>query len=270
MITSLVYANNVAPTQVTATCKQEYGQACYHYSSVIANNKQWATLTCPEAAATSANDRKDTGIVDKWSTSRNGKGWIDPSLSNMNPKCDRDEYPPVYLVDPTGPVAKDRGTTKAGQRLRVLPASENQAAAKMWTGICFTNALPDSDAAVIDAAANKRAGVVDSTSIDPTSTEYSVAITAAYRPEFTITSFDKKDYGSGTSGDGLKDNPCWPESKAPLDPGWALMTYDEYYDHYGQVTIRNTPMPKGPYNYKQPYDDSLNGKNGGQNKWAWT
>lgn len=167
IITSLVYPNNLAPTQVTAACKPEYGQACYHYSSVIANNKQWATLTCPEAAATSANDRKDTGIVGKWSTSRNGKGWIDPSLSNMSPQCERDEYPPVYLIDPSGPVAQDRGKSKAGQRLRVLPKSENADAAKMWTGICFTNALPNSDSAVIDAAANKRAGGVKRSSIDP-------------------------------------------------------------------------------------------------------
>lgn len=167
IITSLVYPNNLAPTQVTATCKSEYGQACYHYSSVISNNKQWATLTCPEAAATSANDRKDTGIVDKWSTSRNGKGWIEPSLSSMSPQCDRDEYPPVYLIDPSGSVAKDRGTSKAGQRLRVLPKSENADAAKMWTGICFTNALPNTDAAVIDAAANKQAGGVKRKSINP-------------------------------------------------------------------------------------------------------
>lgn len=167
IITSLVYPNNLAPTQVTAACKTEYGQACYHYSSVIANNKQWATLTCPEAAATSANDRKDTGIVDKWSTSRNGKGWIDPGLSSMSPQCDRDEYPPVYLIDPSGSVAKDRGTSKAGQRLRVLPKSENTDAAKMWTGICFTNALPNSDAAVIDAAANKQAGGVKRKNINP-------------------------------------------------------------------------------------------------------
>lgn len=105
------------------------------------------------------------------------------------------------------------------------------------------------------------------------STEYYVAVTAAFRPEFTITSFDKKDYGSGTTGDGLEDNPCWPKSKASLDPGWALMNYDEYYDKYPQVQAkvgtRTYAMPKGPYNYKQLYDGSQGGKNGGQNKWAW-
>lgn len=94
------------------------------------------------------------------------------------------------------------------------------------------------------------------------STEYSVAITAAFRPEFTIADFQKKDYGSGTADDGLEHNPCWPKNLAPLDPGWALMNYDEYNDQYPlKGTTRQTP-----YNYKKAHDANING---GQNKYNW-
>ncbi|KAK8095064.1 chitinase 18-9 [Apiospora hydei] len=29
---------------------------------------------------------------------------------------------------------------------------------------------------------------------------------------------------------GLRDNPCWPSDLAPEDPGWALLTNDEFYE----------------------------------------
>lgn len=164
VITSVIYQANPSTTQVLATCKAEWGQACYHYSSAIANNPTWSTLTCPQAAATETANRKETGIVNKWSTSRNGAGWL-PGLKAT--QCQRDEYPPVYLLDPSGPIAKDRGTSRAGQRLRVLPDSENTGASSMWTGICFTNALPETDAKIIDAVAKKRVGAAKHKSVNP-------------------------------------------------------------------------------------------------------
>lgn len=32
------------------------------------------------------------------------------------------------------------------------------------------------------------------------------------------------------TNDGLDDNPCLPDIVRGTDPGWALLTYDEYYD----------------------------------------
>ncbi|KAF4506259.1 hypothetical protein G6O67_006362 [Ophiocordyceps sinensis] len=47
IITSLSYPATPASLPVTKLCHKAHSQACFHYSSAMANNAQWATLTCP-------------------------------------------------------------------------------------------------------------------------------------------------------------------------------------------------------------------------------
>lgn len=47
IITSLSYPATPASLPVTELCHKAHSQACFHYSSAMANNAQWATLTCP-------------------------------------------------------------------------------------------------------------------------------------------------------------------------------------------------------------------------------
>jgi hypothetical protein len=66
-----------------------------------------------------------------------------------------------------------------------------------------------------------------------------------HRPEFTIGTWEQD---ATVPDDGLRVNPCWPSAIAPADPGFALLTYDPFYQ--GQAP---------PYNYAAAY---VSGKNG--------
>jgi hypothetical protein len=58
IINTMEYSANAQTLQVSKTCSAAYPQACYHYSSVIRQNPSWATLTCPNNAATVKKVRK--------------------------------------------------------------------------------------------------------------------------------------------------------------------------------------------------------------------
>nr|XP_036581124.1 uncharacterized protein CTRU02_09089 [Colletotrichum truncatum]KAF6789297.1 hypothetical protein CTRU02_09089 [Colletotrichum truncatum] len=47
-------------------------------------------------------------------------------------------------------------------------------------------------------------------------------------PEFAIASYGHS--GNPPANDGLNDNKYWPSAIAAADPGFALLTYDAYYD----------------------------------------
>jgi len=72
------------------------------------------------------------------------------------------------------------------------------------------------------------------------------AVSVDKHPEFTIGKWEQKKPPSGD--DGLRDNPCWPSAIAADDPGFALLTYDAYYDTHDQ-----------PYDYQAAYVKGSNG-----------
>lgn len=276
MITSLEYAANAQPTQVTATCRNQWAQACYHYSSAISVNAQWATLTCPPAAATKSRKRLNAKATATWSSQHRGKGWQD-TAHRAEPNCERDEYPPAYLLSTTDTAFVNAGKDTTGQSVRWLPASQNGAAANgMWAGQCFKTPLNGlTDQQLYDKASDpaKNFGVkpnvkspsrsfqtqpatrltnsgntANQTFPPAASTEYEVGITVESRPEFTIVAWEHGNPQSPSKDDGLSENPCWPKAIAPQDPGFTLLTFDKYYNG-------NKP----PYDYTQPY---VPGKNG--------
>ncbi|KAL1610146.1 hypothetical protein SLS60_001811 [Paraconiothyrium brasiliense] len=98
IVTSLTYAANARPTQNVKDCKAAWGQACYHCSSAIRVNPQWATITCPQEAATTAH-RQHAKATATWSSQHRGKGW-QKAMYRQEAKYDRDEYPPANLMGP--------------------------------------------------------------------------------------------------------------------------------------------------------------------------
>lgn len=236
VITSLAFAPNAVPVQFKATCSQENSQACYHYSSVIRNHPSWSTLTCDEENAT-IKHRLDAKATDVWTYQHNGRGWVKPD------DCDRDEYPPAYLLHRNHPAFLKAGVDAQGQMVRVLPADENRRAGRMWKGACFKPPLEDLTNSEFAAKANAAPNKVYAMKKGYQYTE--VHVTVTQRPEFTIAAWG---HAAAPPNEGLDQNSCWPSNIAAADPGFVLLTYDPWYSNMAP-----------PYNYKKPYVQGANG-----------
>ena len=243
VVTTLTYAPNARATQVTGTCGDAFTQACYHYSSAIRVNPQWATLTCPPEAATTSH--RDGGrATDVWKVQHDGSGWTTANPEN----CQRDEYPPAYLLNAADPARVYGGIDTRGQLVRWMPSADNTGAGSMWRAQCLRPALMG----LTDQELLRRviAAPPASKSMAPNQPKASkvikttfAAITVDHRPEFTVAF----NHAGNLPNDGLNDNPCWPSNQAGRDPGFVLLTYDKYY----------TAAP--PYNYRAPYIPGVNG-----------
>lgn len=134
VVTSITYGPT--PTAIAAHCSEKWSQACYHYSSAIRVNPQWVTLTCPDAAATTAyrdtitNINKSPMATNAYKSQHRGKGWLLKRDGREGPKCDIDEYPPAYLLDKQHDAWKFSGIDNRGQLVRYLNESNNRGAAE--------------------------------------------------------------------------------------------------------------------------------------------
>ncbi|EXF79264.1 hypothetical protein CFIO01_05052 [Colletotrichum fioriniae PJ7] len=238
VVTSVIYAPNAKPTLVEKECSQKWSQACFHYSSAIKVNPQWATLTCPPEAATTMW-RQGGNAVPAFKNQHAGAGWLEPANLNPPERCDRDEYPPAYLLGLQDPARLNSGQNIQGQLIRYIPREMNRGAGSMWKGMCMGSAIKDmSDSdykAKVDADRNKKISVVR---VGLTRTE--AAVTATVRPELAINKWGHA--ASPPANDGLDLNTCWPKGIAAGDPGFALLTFDPYYNTHPR-----------PYNYSLPY-----------------
>ncbi|KAM7210947.1 carbohydrate-binding module family 24 protein [Rhypophila decipiens] len=250
VITSLTYAAKATATQVSATCDgNAWPQACFHYQSAIRVNKQWATLTCPPEAASTKH--RENGVATRsWASQHKGAGWKDKTKRVWQGTCDRDEYPPAYLLSAGDPAMVYGGVDSRGQLVRYIPDKHNRPAGSMWKGACFMPVVKDlSDnefkKRVAAAPANAKQ-VIQQGGGTKILFKTQAAVTVDARPEFTM----KFDRGSTPSGgkDGLDSNPCWPNPAAQKDPGFALMTFDPFYGG-----------AKPPYDYAARYVRGSNG-----------
>ncbi|KAK1486753.1 hypothetical protein CCUS01_15083 [Colletotrichum cuscutae] len=131
VVTSVVYAPNAKPTVVERECSQKWSQACFHYSSAIKVNPQWATLTCPPEAAATAW-RLDAEAVPAFQKQHKGNRWLDEVKSNPNKvDCDKDEYPPAYLLGLQDPARLNSSKNAQGQLIRLIPGGINRGAGHM-------------------------------------------------------------------------------------------------------------------------------------------
>ena len=248
VITSLVYAPNARSMKVTATCNDgSWPQPCYHYQSAISVNPQWSTLTCPPEAATT--NHRENGIATRvWSNQHSGAGGTDKANRPYQDVCDRDEYPPAYLLSKSDPALVFGGVNRNGQLIRYVPGGQNHGAGSMWSGACMKAPILDLN----DADFESRVSAAPAASIQvvqepPAGTESvlrtQAAITVHHRPEFTMV-FQNPALPLA----GLDTNPCWPSNIARSDPGFALLMYDPFYG-----------SNKPPWNYDAPYVQGANG-----------
>ena len=160
-----------------------------------------------------------------------------------------DEYPPAYLLTPRDQAHILAGKDRDGQMVRWLPGGQNSGAGSMWRGVCFYGPLKQlSPQQIIDMANdNTKNFGLQSSAPKATQTDYTVGITVAQKPEFTIAQWDHAG-AAGSQDDGLSQNPCWPQKIAPLDPGFTLLKVDRYYDN--RVI---------PYDYGKDYIPGVNG-----------
>lgn len=231
VITSVVYAAGAVKTQVAKTCDQSWSQACFHYSSAIRVNPSWATLVCPPEAAITSRGKQKRPVVAEWNKQHSGTGWLDQTLRDT---CERDEYPPIYMLGPSDTALINSGKAPAanqpytGQLIRLLPDDENSKAGGMWRQACFkgpTKALSDRE--FRDKFNAAPASDKKKTNPKPGVVQTMVQVTVNSRPEFTISSWGQA--GNPPQDDGLRDNPCWPRARAPNDPMYNLLTYDPRY-----------------------------------------
>lgn len=247
IVTSLIVPQNAPAKRVTTACNgAQYPQACHHYSSVVDENPSYATLTCPPRAA-STKYRLDAPATDVWTDQHDGQGW---GLSGTEDKCDRDEYPPGYFNQAGVAFYDKSGKTSEGQLVRYLPRGQNRGAGSHWKRVCFTPHVRSlSDAELkrrIDAVpASKRNSVFHP---DKGYLGEGVAIRVDNgNAEFQFTSWGSSANWKGSS---LAENTCLQryKDKTPNDPGWALLTYDPWY---------NGKQP--PWDYSKKYVKGQNG-----------
>jgi hypothetical protein len=241
VVTSITYGPT--PTAIAVHCSEQWSQACYHYSSVIRVNPQWATLTRPDAAATTAHrgtaiNVNNGPIATKvFKSQHTGANWLLKS-TNGGPDCNIDEYPPAYLIDPRDDAWRFSGIDARGQLVRHLDSFSNKGAASAWRSVCFKPLLQDMSNNDFRAAVER----------DPTARPFSTngkttkrmgSISVKQRPSFYWGTWAHA--ANPPPNDGLDSNPCWNKKDAPEDPGQVLLTYVPYYG--GKAP---------PYDYTKP------------------
>jgi hypothetical protein len=128
-------------------------------------NPKFATLTCLQEAASTAW-REDGKATTSWSNQHSGDGWYNnyyyDAFKKLKPPngCERDEYPPAYLMNAQDPASIDGGNNIKGQMVRVIPANMNGAGGKLWKSICFLPLLEGLQLAdlrrIVDGDKNKK------------------------------------------------------------------------------------------------------------------
>ncbi|KAH8898727.1 hypothetical protein GQ53DRAFT_836793 [Thozetella sp. PMI_491] len=210
VITSLTY--RPAPIHIGKHCDQKWSQACFHYSSVMRVSPQWSTLTCPQEAATTAY-RLEAAATGSWSAQHTGADWTDKD--NRGEKiCERDEFPPAYVLNRKDPAWLYAGQDKRGQSIRWIPADENRSAGAMWKGTCFVPMVKDLSDAQFRTLFN-RSPTQNKIPLAPGINQINARVTVNVHPEFSIDSWGQS--ANPSFDDGLWDNKYWPSKITPND-----------------------------------------------------
>ncbi|KAK0610895.1 hypothetical protein B0T14DRAFT_500090 [Immersiella caudata] len=241
------------PHTVAKTCSRKWEQACYHYRSVISVAKKatppktdMIRWTCSETAVTS----KDGGATNAWGATavrprpRTAQHWFPWAKGFMprDPKngkgCERDEWPPRFFW-PGDAVARQKGME---QRVRLIPAAQNGGAGSMFREFCIDNAAAvkkkqPTDPDLVDPkfiVTKEQNSRTDKAGPGGTPTVFTTVSVQTGHAVFDIQDWDNLPEEPDALPDdqkwhGLKENPCWPKALAPEDPGFVLLTNDEFY-----------------------------------------
>jgi hypothetical protein len=154
-----------------------------------------------------------------------------------------DEYPPAYMLNVNDPAYYNGGNPQApkgqeGQLIRYLPGGSNTGAASSWAGVCM-DVSPLSDAEFKSKA--DRAALSQKSTIGIKT--YFAIDNFPWRWEFEFGS-----WGHSTNplpNEGLNDNGCWPSQIVSNDPGFVLLTYDQYYNGQAPPYDYSAKMMRG-------------------------
>ncbi|KAL7629676.1 hypothetical protein AAE478_001199 [Parahypoxylon ruwenzoriense] len=171
------------------------------------------------------------GYVYRESTMENGKVKLDANGKEMFKGCDRDEFPPRYFWPGDSKAPKDMR-----QWVRFLPGYQNRGAGGLWGGFCndhnaaSTTKPPKKAEETYVISANLKSDKAITREEHPKGKDKTIHSTvkiSTLRAIFSISEFE----GLKDNDDGLEENPCYPKELID-DPGWALLTDDEWYkDH---------------------------------------
>ncbi|KAK6845712.1 hypothetical protein PG995_015822 [Apiospora arundinis] len=236
--------------RIPQKCPKELAQACYHYSSVMkihAATKSMTEFTCGETRSNyrlnAHKDLKATALTD-WGVTAIAKrsskhqhwwpwaqGWIlRNGEKSLDGACERDEWPPAYFW-PGDAYAKKNNMV---QRVRLNPATHNGPAGGIFHGFCATNdAIIMKGSTTLEKKENvETVGAPDVKKArkgpDGTDTITSIVSVNTRHAVFKFEDWDNLPVDNIWYG--LKENECWPSDLAKEDPGWALLTYDEFYE----------------------------------------
>jgi chitinase len=201
-----------------------YPQACWHYASVIANERIFANseLTC-----TQKNLRAPRPLPAIYSPGQHDGGWITGWMQQFGVNCERDEFPPAIIWQ-----GRD-GPSAPNVWIRFLPQTQNGGAGQLFNGICDDN----------PPVSTLSRRMVDSGQQNCRPWESWTSTAATH---YNVLSLDFQGMNHPPADPwGLTANPCWP-NRLVNDPGFALMTEDPYYPRGGAVSLfahRSYPSP---------------------------
>ncbi|KAK8026239.1 hypothetical protein PG990_004062 [Apiospora arundinis] len=236
--------------RIPQKCPRELAQACYHYSSVMkihAATKSMTEFTCgvtrsnyrlkihSDLKATALTDWGVTAIAKRSSKHQHwwpwAQGWIlRKGETQDGGECERDEWPPAYFW-PGDAYAKKNNMV---QRVRLNPEKHNKEAGRIFKGFCASNdAMVMKGSTMLEKKDNvETVGIPDvkkaSKGPDGTDTITSIVSVNTRHAVFKFEDWDNLPVDNVWYG--LKENECWPSDLAKEDPGWALLTYDEFYE----------------------------------------
>ncbi|KAK4442307.1 hypothetical protein QBC34DRAFT_363987 [Podospora aff. communis PSN243] len=223
-------------TTIGKACRQDWTQACYHYRSVMSVHTATESMhrwTCHATKGTS----KAGQTTEHWGAlainTMKGQHWF-PWMNGFiarSPKgkvCEKDEWPPRYFW----PGDKEALKRNMKQRVRLLPQNENGGAGSMWAHFCEDNNAqtvknkPGTTYVNPSFIQTVKSESKQEVNKGTTTIKSTVSVDTAHAV-FTITDFQGIDLNDKLHG--LKENPCWPKALAGDDPGFVLLTDDEYY-----------------------------------------
>ncbi|KAK8022112.1 hypothetical protein PG993_012879 [Apiospora rasikravindrae] len=152
--------------------------------------------------------------------------------------CERDEFPPRYFWP-----GDDKAPKTMRQLVRLLPKDQNGGAGQLWNGFCNDNnaksttkppAKPE-ETYVVSAHLKSVRGKEEKDVKKGTATSITTVTVSTLRAIFSISDLQ----GLKPNSDGLDENPCYPKDLID-DPGWALLTDDEWYKNEGKQHAAKT------------------------------
>ncbi|KAF2222118.1 hypothetical protein BDZ85DRAFT_239225 [Elsinoe ampelina] len=199
----------------TKTCDgTNWEQACLNYKSVIDKGRVRALMTCPGTTV--------LGDIRPWVRTWNRQhdnAWV----ARIGLDCERDEWPPARIMQGQGQ-----------QWIRLIPAGQNSGAGRLIRGVC-----PDKEAER-EVGRSPARQVQDEGGCRDRAT-YVVTVTTQVTKQLLSIEFR----GVNAGGDyGISANPCWPRGIA--EPGFALLTDDDYYDDVPIAVLSTTSLYANP------------------------